>query len=107
MSLIKDPDGGIRIISMTDIVKHPLFPQLQGEEYSVAIEGKKEPRIVSGLEVILYSLGMDINKEVECEICEHRSELTGVVATCERYVGRKRKDKAWTNLEYKIRYKEI
>lgn len=107
MSLIKDADGGIRIISMTDVLKHPLYPQLKSESYSVDVEGEKEPREVTGLEVILYTLGMDLKEDIEETFCEHRSELTGVVATCPRFTGRKRKDQAWKDLEYKIRYREI
>lgn len=46
----------------------------------------------------LYLLGLDTKKNYECTVCEHRSDYTNKVATCERWVGFEREDAAWLKM---------
>lgn len=76
------------IISMSDVVTHPLY-----EKYK---DNKEDC-----LNMMLTLMGMDINKHIEESHCMHRSEMTGVVAECPRFVGSERQDKAWKLLKIK------
>lgn len=55
---------------------------------------------ISGMntEQVLYLAGMDVARGYEVSICEHRSQISNQLVTCERFVGRQRSDELWLNL---------
>lgn len=106
MSLIKDADGGLKVISMSDVIRHPLYNELSCQSLTILI-GKGKTREVDGLEALLFTMGLDITLPYDIDFVEHRSEITQEVVKCDRFVGSKRQDKAWTTFEYKMRYNEL
>lgn len=76
------------IISQSDVVRHPLFAKLKDKE--------------NGLNAILHSMGMDVDKGYETTNCRHRSELTNAVVHCERYCGEERTDDVWKSVKARI-----
>jgi len=105
MSMIPDQDGGVKVVSMSDIIRHPLFSELSDTILKVPYTGKggkEKVREISGMDVMLWTMGLNIFTSYESEVITHRSELTNDVVKCERFVGRKRQDKAWKALEYEL-----
>lgn len=78
----------LKIISKADVVQHPLYEKV-----------KNKPKALEGL---LYSMGMDIEKNYETSVCEHRSELTGKVNNCERFCGEERTDENWLAIKRRL-----
>ena len=76
------------IISMADVVQHPLYEKVKDKE--------------NALDGLLYSMGMDIEKNYEVSVCEHRSDLTGQVNVCERFCGEERTDENWLAIKKRI-----
>lgn len=75
-------------ISMVDLVMHPWFAKLQ-----------QEP---NGTQALLYSMGLDIKLPFESTVCEHRSDFTDKIHTCERFSGTERKDEQWLYIKTMI-----
>lgn len=76
-------------ISMSDIIAHPWYDKF-----------KDTP---NGLNALLYSLGLDIKQPFDMKLCEHRSEITGKVSTCERFSGVERQDEVWLTIKSRAR----
>lgn len=99
MSLIKDADGGLKVISMSDLIRYPHFENMISKEFPVT-DKKGRTKRYTGEEAMLYAMGLDVTLPYEVECLTHRSELTNLVVDCERFVGSKRQDDEWLNIEY-------
>lgn len=86
MSLI--PKQEYSIISLSDVLRHPMYAEVSTKE--------------GGLNALLFSMGMDVSKDYEISNCTHRSDLTGEVVTCDRFVGTMRSDKNWLEIKREI-----
>lgn len=104
MSLIKDYAASIKVVSMSDVVRHPLFAELSKKSLDVTYMKKGKPQFkkIEGLNAMLWTMGLDIFKPFESEVIEHRSELTQEVHTCERFVGQTRQDAGWKKIERQL-----
>ena len=76
------------IISMSDVVNHPYYDECKDD-----VDG--------GLKTMLTLMGMDPNKNIEESYLMHRSDISGEVVECSRYVGSERTDDDWKFLKIK------
>ena len=76
--------ANVMVVSMSDVIRHPWYQKFIDKP--------------DGLKGLLYSMGLDINKNYETELCEHRSEMTNAIVTCERFVGTERTDDGWKKI---------
>ena len=77
-----------RAVSVFDLLNHP-------ESKAVVASGDKEQ-----LEQLLFSIGFDISKEIEEEMCWHRPLYTNETMYGTRWIGSERTDQEWLKSEF-------
>lgn len=81
-------NSGNVVVSMSDLTRHPWYDKYKDKE--------------NGIPALLFTMGMDIKLPFTCKNITHRSDMTNHVVTCERFVGSKRSDDSWVNIERQI-----
>lgn len=85
----------MHVVSMMDIVD--LFKDAQVvQHYGLTMDQV-------GLEKALYLLGLNTVKSYSCTKVNHRSEISGKIGNCERYVGKERTDDNWLKIKQLVK----
>lgn len=77
-----------------------VIEQLLDDPTNIHIAFVRPPREI--MDKALHILGLDLQESVERQVCPHKT-FSKVVVQGERYVGKQRKDKAWTDFMKKLK----